>query len=308
MKDKTTHSHKNTADSDSLLKRFWNSMRNRNYSPETIKQRKQSMNKFLHFLAERNIEHFHDVTVVDLETYRVWMREHKLNANTSETHLRAVRIFFNFLEKQSLVFENPATRIVLHKRTQKLPKVLTVKQVHQLLNAPDITKSTGIRDRAILELLYATGMRRREILSLTIFDIDLNAQSVRVLGKGRKERQLPCGKHATVALSNYLKHARPKLLKKEKSPVDSLWLNKYGKAFSMQMLNIIVRLYGRKAGLAVSTHTLRRCCATHMLQNGAHPLMVAGMLGHATFKTLSRYLRVTIADLKQTHRKSKPGK
>ncbi len=143
---------------------------------------------------------------------------------------------------------------------------------------------------------------------MTIFDIDIQAQTVRVLGKGRKERHLPCGKHAAQTLTNYLKHARRKLLNKDKPPTDTLWLNKYGEVFSMQMLNIIVRDYGRKVGLKISTHTLRRCCATHMLQNGAHPLMVAEMLGHATLKNLSQYLQVTITDLKNTHQQSNLGK
>ncbi len=139
-------------------------MKNCNYSPETVKQRKSSLDKFLVFSAEYHIERFHDVSLNDLETYRIWMQDHNLNDNTIETHLRAIRVLFNYLEEQSLLFENPTTPLIIKSRRKVLPKVISVKQVHHLLNAPDPGKSTGIRDQAILELLYATGMRRKEIL------------------------------------------------------------------------------------------------------------------------------------------------
>ncbi len=282
----------------------------RNYSPKTVKSRWHSLRKLRAFLAESAIARFQDVRIADLERYRGWMREGGLAENTCEFHLHTVRSLFDHLEKRSLLFENPARRMVLHSPPRKLPRVISVEQVHKLLNAPDCTKPEGLRDRAMLETLYATGARRAELLALTVFDPDLDNRTVRYFGKGRKERVLPLGKHAALHLKRYVQYARPKLLDAEKPPIDALWINRYHRPCLPDTFSLRIRTHAREAGIAepVTGHTLRRSCVTHMLANGANPLAVAEMLGHADLGTLSHYLRVTIADLKKTHGRSKPGR
>ena len=309
-KNKKEEHHIDNDEKTKLPELFCQYLTDLKYSVETVKNRRLSMKKFLFFLAEMNIGAFQDVTLEDLEEYRRWMHRNNLGANTAEAHLRTVRTFFNYLEKRSFLFENPATDFVILERQKKLPRVISVNEVNRLLNEPDCSKPGGIRDRAMLELLYATGMRRKEILRLSVFDIDPANQTVRVFGKGSRERVLPIGKHAAYYIELYLRETRPKFLDSKASPVDALWINSYHQAYSKQMLNIMVREYAKKAGLGgrgVSTHTLRRTCATHMLTNGAHPMAVAEMLGHAQLRTLTHYLKVTISELRETHAKSKPG-
>jgi integrase/recombinase XerD len=187
--------------------------------------------------------------------------------------------------------------------------VPTEAELARLLAQPDITQPVGIRDRALLEVAYGCGLRRGELVRLTIFDPDFQRGTLRVLGKGRKERIVPLGRQALHWLKRYLQHARPKLLGGRLNE-EALWIS--GKHRPLGGMGMRQQLweYSKRAQIKtlMCLHSLRRACATHMLRHGAHPVQIQMLLGHASLKHLSQYLEVTITDLRKTHRQSKPGK
>jgi integrase/recombinase XerD len=164
----------------------------------------------------------------------------------------------------------------------------------------------GVRDRAILETAYATALRRQELASLRITDVDLLQRTIRVVGKGSQERVVPLTKEATTWLRCYLDSSRGMLWGKQTT--DALWLNRRGRPLAGYSLAIMIQKRTRACGLPeVTPHTLRRACATHMLSNGAHPADLQQLLGHSSLKHLSQYLRLGFRELQTTHAKSRPG-
>jgi len=214
------------------------------------------------------------------------------------------------LQERGHLFENPARRLKIPKAPVIMGTVLTEREVKQLLAQPDLTHRRGLRDRAILEVIYSTGMRRGEAAGLTIFDVQLDQSTIRVTGKGRKQRLLPLGKHAVQYVRLYLKEARPKYLPKFAPAPDALWLDRYHRPISTQGITQLISRYGKACGVEklIDAHTLRRTCATQMLRGGAHPVVVAQMLGHSGLRSLSHYLRTTITDLMHSHSQSNPGR
>jgi len=294
-----------------LVHAYLNAKRARNHASSTVANERWQLSRFTRWLAAADIVRLQDVTAAVLERYRSDLRDQGVSFNTVQDYLRAVRSLFGYLLGESLVFEDPTCGMVLSKQYRNLPQVISVAQVGKLLAAPDCSRKAGLRDRALLELLYSTGMRCCEINALSLFDIDLDQATVRVLGKGRKERVLPVGKQAVKYLRAYLQRVRPFWIERSgRLDLTALFISGRALAFGPGRALQIVTWHARKAALAagVSPHTLRRSCATHMLQNGAHPLAVARMLGHADMKNLSRYLRVTVTELKNMHRRSNPGR
>ncbi|MGD0413495.1 MAG: tyrosine-type recombinase/integrase, partial [Verrucomicrobiota bacterium] len=200
--------------------------------------------------------------------------------------------------------------LVIPRRRRKLIKAPTESHIALLLETPDTSTASGLRDRAWLELAYATGARRIELFRLNVRDLDLQQGLVRLFGKGDKERLVPLGSQARHWLTRYLAEARPKLLKAKETP--ALWLSSHGGGpLGYEAIQQQLRTLTRKAGLPASLltpHNLRRACATHLLDHGASPLMLKELLGHERTATLSHYLRQTIADVRATHRRSAPGR
>lgn len=290
---------------------FLDNLRIRKYQPTTITNRQNSMNKFISFLDAIGVERFQEVTRLIMDEYRLFMVDSKLAFNTVELHLRAARRLFTYLEENSQLFENPTREMRLHKHQLTLGPVLTEKEAKKLLASCDLSTKFGVRNRAIIEFLYSTGVRLEEAASLTIFDIDFNNRSVRVLGKGRKERVLPLGKHALYYLEKYMRFARQEMIDSSgETETNALWLSNKRIQLTKHGITRMIEEQALKAGIVkrVSTHTLRRTCATHLLRNGAHPFVVAELLGHAELRTLSHYLKISITDLMKTHKKSRPGK
>ena len=252
------------------------------------------------------------IGATDLEAWLGCLRARGLADATLQLHARALRQFFGWLEERGELFENPAKALTLAKSEEKLPRVPTVEQVETLLSLPDVRRKTGLRDRALLEVAYSSGLRRSELIALSIFSADLDALQLRVTGKGRKERVVPLGRTAAKWLGNYLRHARPKLgggkRGRGKPAGDALWLDQFGKALTVGGLQAIAYRYLRSAGFDFGLHGLRRACATHLLQNGAHLVTIQMMLGHADLRTLARYLKVDIAELQAMHAQTNPGK
>lgn len=293
-----------------MLNTYFEYAEQRKYSSETILLRRQVFRRFISFLAVGKIDGFKDVSLEILETYRISMFDDGLSPNTIQVHMGSIRMLFDFLEERNLLFENPTRNMVLHKQIRAVKDVLTESEAKKLLAAPDTSNKVGLRDRALLEVLYSTGVRREELIAMTVFDIDTDRQTIRVIGKGRKERILPLGKHAARYVELYLRHSRPKLRNEDHPKSDMLWWSIFHIPLGIQMPRQIVKLHARKAGIEkrISTHTMRRSCATHLLKNGAHPLMVAELLGHSCLTVLSNYLKVTITDLTAAHARSKPGR
>ena len=297
-------------DLPSLVDPFLQRLADRNYSPATIRLYSQTFKRFIASLTSESIHYANEITLDHIYQFQQTLNQAKLSPATIAGCLRQIKCFFDDLEKHQLLFENPTHNLVIKKQPKPLPTILTEQQIKQLLSSPNCAIPKGLRDRAILELLYATAIRRQKCIDLTLSDIDTHRHLIFVTGKGRKQRFLPTGKQAAIYLERYLKYARPALCRTASIPPKSLWINKRrGLPLDAQSMAVMIRNYARKANIPfpVSPHMLRRTCATHMLQHGAHPLMIAELLGHATTSTLNHYLRLSIQDLKHTHQKTKPG-
>jgi len=203
---------------------FLADLRARKLSPQTTKKRKDDLRKLLVYLDARSVESLADVDLKTLEAYRFALVDHGYGDSSIESALRAASLFFRFLEERGHLFENPARRLKVPKAPVIMGTVLTEKEIRQLLAQPDVTRPRGLRDRAILEVLYSTGMRRGEAVALSVFDVHLDEATVKVTGKGRKQRLLPLGKHAVKYLRLYMKEARPTFCPKLCPAPDALWL------------------------------------------------------------------------------------
>jgi len=287
---------------------FLADLQNRNFARSSIEAYTTPLIPFVLFLNENGIQRFQDVTLEDAEAYRLHLKNRKLKPNSIEVYLRAVKVFFKYLEKHSHIFSNPVKELEVPNPKGQLPDVPTVEEMARLLAAPDVTTVLGIRDRAMLEVLYSTGVRRGELLAMTIFSVDLQNGTVRVFGKFRKERIVPLGNQAVYWLKKYISESRPVILKERN--FNALWITYY-KTCNMREGNVLQTLkrYCDKMKIRrICAHAIRRACVTHMLANGAHPAHLQHLLGHETLATLSEYLKITITDLKAMHHKSKLGK
>ena len=297
------------ADLNNTAEAFLARLKARQQSPETIKKRRDCLRRFLLFMQAKGLQRFADVDAGTLEAFKLCLVEHAYSLTEIEATLRSTQFLFRYLEEQNLIFSNPAERLKIQKAPLTLGRVLSEKEIQRLLAAPDLTSPTGLRDRALLEVLYSTGMRRAELTGLTIYDVDLDRATVKVQGKGRKQRLIPMGRHAVKYVRLYLQEARSKFLPKLSAPSDALWLARHRKAMTHQTVCKVVNTCAAQAKLkGVDTHTLRRTCATQLLRGGAHPAVVAQILGHSGLRSLSHYLRTTITDLQKSHSQSKPGK
>jgi len=255
------------------------------------------------------------VTAGDMEDYVASLFAHKNEDNktyatgTVIVKVRALKRFFEYLEQANHIFINPMEYIQEPKKEKKLPRtVLTVGEVRKILEQPNLGTLTGIRDRTVLEIFYSTGIRLNELVSLTIYDADLQGGMLRInQGKGQKDRVVPMGKHAVRFLREYITKVRPRCTKK--NPRNrSLIVDRYGKPISKQVVGILVRTYAREAKIKkkVSPHTFRHTFATELVKNGADILAVQKMLGHVCLVTTQEYIRALGLDLKKAHAKSHP--
>jgi len=236
----------------------------------------------------------------------IQMRSEGLGARSRARHLVALRGFYRFLVQEKLLALDPAKLLDLPKTTLKLPDVLGVEEVQRLLNAPDARTPQGIRDAAMLEVLYAAGLRVSELVRLKIQDVHLDAGFVRVFGKGSKERVVPIGQYAREKILFYLEHARGRLIRGQASPY--LFLARAGRPMSRQGFWKLLRQHAASAGLLkkVTPHSLRHSFATHLLEGGADLRAVQLMLGHADISTTQIYTHVTRDRLRELHRKFHP--
>jgi integrase/recombinase XerD len=238
--------------------------------------------------------------------YLLALREAGLNPRSVARHLSAIRQFHRFLVREGLATEDPTAHLESPRPWRRLPGVLSSEEVGRLLAPRPLTTPQAVRDRAMLEVLYASGLRVSELVGLRLSDLDLQVGVVRVLGKGDKERLVPLGDAAMESLRTYLAQGRPRLERGRASP--HLFLGRHGRRLTRQMFWILLGRYARAAGIAkrVTPHTLRHSFATHLLERGADLRIVQLMLGHADIGTTQIYTHVSRARLKAIHQKYHP--
>lgn len=299
-----------------LKARYLEHLKVQSYAPRTIESLEAHVRFFLEYLGkETKAEDLCELGHADLAAYQTWLyfaegrrgKERPLCLNTQGARLSAVQGFFRYLFKQGVLFHDPAASIEKPKHRTPLPRgILSDAHVLALLKAPDEKTVLGLRDRAILELLYATGIRNEELRSLKLQDVDREAGQVRVTGKGTKDRVVPLGRIALNWLALYLQEARPRLVSGPDGGL--LFLSKNGRRIVGMNLSDVVHKYARKAGLpeAVTPHALRHTCATHLLRAGADIRHIQVLLGHSSLATTQIYTHVDITDLKKVHRAYHP--
>lgn len=256
-------------------------------------------------LKEQGISCWREISREHILAYLEWS-EARLSPRSRARRLASLRSFFKFLEREGKIEINPAARVRFPKLGAHLPKVITTSEVDALLARPDSEKPLGQRDRAMLELLYATGLRVSELAELELSRVHLDSGYVTVRGKGDKERLVPMGELAADALRSYLKDGREKLSKK--GFAREVFLNRNGRGLTRQGIWKIIKQYALEAGIKqnMTPHMLRHSFATHLLENGADLRFLQTLLGHADISTTQIYTHVAQARLKEIHRKFHP--
>ncbi len=290
-------------------------MRLRDYSEATLHRRESDIRRFAGWCDERSVIKPQDVTKPILERYQKYLYYYRqVNGEalsmTSQAHyLTSVKQFFKWLTRQNYLLYNPASELDIPKQRQTLPMVLSEEDVQATLQQPDINTVYGLRDRAILELLYSTGIRRSELIHLQLQDLSLSRKTLYVRqGKGKKDRLLPVGERALCWIKSYLLEVRPKLLLDIAE--QALFLNDYGACFRDNKLGDRVKRFMKNAGITApgSCHLLRHAMATHMLENGAELRFIQVMLGHTDIKSTQIYTHVSIEKLREIHTATHPAK
>jgi integrase/recombinase XerD len=273
----------------------------------TIAAYRRDLARFQRWVAQAGVTYYERVSIRDLASYLDFLARERLAPATVAQHVVAVRMFFRFLLLEERIGQSAAEYVERPSLWQRVPHVLSEAQVDQLLAAPNDQDRWPRRDRALLEVLYATGCRVSEVSGLQLQDLFLEAGFLRCLGKGQKERLVPVGRRAIQALTFYLQEERPRLAQRDPS---TLWvfLNRWGKRLSRVAIWSLVKRYGRRAGLPerLSPHTLRHSFATHLLARGADIRLVQEMLGHAKITTTQIYTHVDPARLVEIHQRYHP--
>ncbi|MBP2683345.1 MAG: site-specific tyrosine recombinase XerD [Deltaproteobacteria bacterium] len=293
-------------DNDALLDSFLLHLATeRRLSGNTLASYAADLRRFSAFLADRGID-ARSFTRPGFLDYLTSLREEGLSARSTARHVSTTRSFFRFLVREGVLAASPVSEVKAPRIGRPLPKYLTLTQVERLLNAPDGRTPEGIRDRAMLTLMYASGLRASELVTLRLENVDANAGFLYVLGKGGKERVVPVAEAALAALAGYMAAARPGFLGKRVS--SALFLSRRGKQITRQTLWNRIRRWALSAGIEerISPHTLRHSFASHLLAGGADLRAVQAMLGHADIATTQIYTHVTPERLRDVHRKHHP--
>ena len=288
----------------------------RNYSLVTVRNRESYLNRFILWAEERSLSRPDQITKQILERYQRWLynyrdpkTEKKLSFRSQHARLLPLRAFFKWLCQRDLLPANPAADLDLPKLEKRLPKhILNAREAELVLAQADVLTAMGLRDRAMMEVLYSTGIRRMELCGLKLYDLDAERMLVFVrLGKGKKDRMVPIGERALAWTNKYLEEARPGLSCSKSD--ESLFLTNLGEAFTPNRFTQMVRDYVKAAdmGKTGSCHLFRHACATHMHENGADIRMIQAMLGHAKLETTEIYTHLSIKQLQEVHAATHPA-
>jgi integrase/recombinase XerD len=273
---------------------------------QTIANYSRDLQRFLDFLAARKVVSVSKIDRSHIIQHLIALRQADLSARSRARHLVSLRGFFKYLVREKHLDHNPAQLVDLPKSGLKLPDVLSESEIAALIKAPDITTPLGLRDAAMLEVLYAAGLRVSELIRLKLSNVNLEAGFVRVLGKGGKERVVPMGSYACDLIAAFIAGSRPRLLKGKVSPF--LFVARAGRPMSRQGFWKLIKRYGLKAGIAkkITPHMLRHSFASHLLEGGADLRAVQIMLGHVDIATTQIYTHVAQKHLKKLHEKYHP--
>jgi integrase/recombinase XerD len=285
-------------------------------SAQTIETRSRALKRFIAWCDERDLVHPKDVTLPILERYQRYLYHYRkpngapLTFGSQQTILAPLKVFFRWAARERHLLYNPASELLLPRLPRRLPHhILSIADIEGILNQPDLGTPSGIRDRAMLETLYSSGIRRMELVHLSLYDVDTRGGSLTVrAGKGGGDRVVPLGARAAAWLDRYLEEVRPVLVTGHDEGV--CFLTDFGEPFAKNRLGDLVKGYVEGAGLKVigSCHLFRHAMATHMLDNGADIRYIQVILGHNDLDTTAIYTQVSIHKLKAVHANTHPAR
>ncbi len=267
-------------------------------SPNTIDAYLRDASKLINYFSGIN-KSFISANLSDLEQFVSFLSELGMESSTLARIISGIRAFYKFLQEEEIIEDNPAEQLDTPKITRKLPEILSIEEIEQILSVIDLSKFEGHRNKAIIEVLYGCGLRVSELINLKMMDYFTDESILRVIGKGDKERYIPIGSKAKNALYYYIEYSRPHY------PMITqyqqyIFLNRRGKKLTREMIFIIVKDYAAKAGIQknVHPHTFRHSFATHLVENGADLFAVQEMLGHSSITTTEIYTHVSMSYLR----------
>jgi integrase/recombinase XerC len=278
----------------------------RGVSPYTVRNYTGDIKGFLDFLAEKGIRSLDKVELTTLRSYLGRLHDRGIARSSINRKASALRSFFRYLGQAEILDSEPTATLSAPKMDKRLPTFLTHGEMALLIEAPDTSTVLGLRDRAILELLYAAGLRVSEIVSLDLGDIDLGSRQLRVWGKGSKERVALMGAPAAEAIERYLNDGRIRL--EGSSPTSAVFLNRFGNRIATRRIQHMVKRYARQAGLDLEAfpHIMRHTFATHMLDGGADLRVVQDLMGHSRLSTTQIYTHVTQSQIRRSYLAAHP--
>jgi len=280
----------------------------RQLATNTITSYSRDLNDYIVFLSTSNLETLDAVTRQTILLYLQLLNEQGKSARTVSRHISSIRSFHQFLLREKVTINDPTVHLELPKIEQKLPRVLSMEEVDRLIASPDQSKPQGVRDNALFEILYGTGMRVSELIDLNLDDIHLSMGFVRIFGKGGKERIVPLGNKAIESCTRYVNEVRPKFIGKNQDIHDALFVNMRGGRLTRQGCWKILKGHASAGNFQkkLTPHILRHSFATHLIENGADLRAVQEMLGHADIATTQIYTHVSRTRLKEVYVKFHP--
>jgi len=302
VRKRKNNPHEDGGDIDRFLDALW---LEKGLSENTLQSYRRDLRQFQEWLnGKDNLEascSLLEVGRVDIQRYLQWRLQHGLKARSTSRLLSCLRSFYRYFLRETLIHEDPTLKIDNPKLGRSLPKTLSESDVETLLNTPDIENAIGLRDRAMMELLYASGLRVSELVNLPLNQVNFRQGVVRLMGKGSKERLVPMGEVAQDWIERYIKEARAGLLNDRSS--DALFLSSRGQAMTRQTFWYRIKHWAKVADISkpISPHTLRHAFATHLLNHGADLRVVQLLLGHSDLSTTQIYTHVATSRMQALH-------
>lgn len=280
----------------------------RQLAKNTLTSYERDLKLYIHDLSKRQqLTSLNEVERIQILAHLQILKTSGMSSRTMARHISSIRSFHQFLLRERISTTDPTVHLEMPQLEKTLPKILSIEEIEELLATPDTTKPQGLRDKAMLEVLYASGMRISECISLSLEDVHITMGFVRCFGKGGKERIIPLGRTAIAACDEYLREGRPKLIKTNHR-TDVIFINQRGKPLTRQGVWKLMKEHAAKASIKndITPHTLRHSFATHLIENGADLRAVQEMLGHADISTTQIYTHVSKTRLKEVYKQFHP--